>query len=450
MWPLVRLIRATWLFGRIFLSYMLQLGLGRVVGRKRVAGRWRGLHRANARRLYRGIIRLRGVYIKLGQVLSIMGTFLPRAYAEELEGLQDQVPPHPFDEMERTFVASLGKRPRDVFREFDPKPLAAASLGQVHRATLVSGEDVAVKILYPNVATVIQVDLRVLGWVMKVYKRFLPIKQIERVSDQIRDLLTRETDYVHEARCLERMARSFESDPDILFPRVHWELTTDRVLTMSFMPGIKISQREQLVAAGIDPEATARRLVEAFYKQLFVDRFFHADPHPGNFLVQKTADGKPRIVMLDFGAATETRPNLLDGMLEFLRGMFGRDDAMVLRGIETMGFVAPGGDRTLLERSVKHYFQKLLSLDIQDFGKIKPSDAARLVDPGVKREDLRGLLKSVEYPEGWFFVERAIVILFGLCAQLAPRMNAIAVGFPYVMSLLAARPPAPAPVQSSV
>ena len=448
MWALVRLLRASWLFGRIFLSYVFQLALQKIVGRKRLIDRWRRLHRKNAKRLYRGIIRLRGVYIKLGQVLSIMGTFLPRAYAEELEGLQDQVPPHPVDEMERTFRASLGKRPSEVFQAFDRKPLAAASLGQVHRATLAGGEEVAVKILYPNVATVIAIDMRVLGWAVKVYKRFMPIKQIERVADQIRDLLTRETNYLHEAACLERMAANFTADADILFPAVHRELTTDQVLTMSFMPGIKISNVAALAAEGIDPEATARRLVEAFYKQLFVDRFFHADPHPGNFLVQKGPDGKPRIVMLDFGAATETRANHVDGMLEFLRGMFGRDDSLVLKGIETMGFVAPGGDRALLEKSVKHYFEKLLSLNIQDFGKIKPADAARLVDPGVKREELRGLLKSVEYPEGWFFIERAIVILFGLCAQLAPRMNAIAVGFPYVMRALAAQPQPQAQVQA--
>ena len=131
-------------------------------------------------------------------------------------------------------------------------------------------------------------------------------------------------------------------------------------------------------------------------------------------------------------------------MLDVLRGLFGRDDALVLRGVETMGFVSPAGDRALLERTVKSYFQKLLSLDIRDFGRIKPDVAVQLADPGVKREELRVLMKSVEYPEGWFFCERAIVILFGLCAQLAPRMNGIAVGFPYVVKLLASRPSATA------
>ncbi len=440
MWSALRLCRASLILFRIFASYVVQWGLGRMFPRRKwVRERWRRIHRTNAKRLYRGILQLRGVYIKMGQVLSIMGTFLPRAYGEELEGLQDQVPPHPWKEVERTFVVSLGKLPRQVFASFDEKPLAAASLGQVHRARLIDGADVAVKILYPNIDAVIKVDLRVLRWGMRMYSLFVPVRALERIIDQLQDLLARETNYVHEARCCERMAANFVVEPDIVFPTIHWPLTCERVLTMSFMAGTKISRKEELTAQGIDPYAVAKRLVEAFYKQLFLDGFFHGDPHPGNFLVQPG----PKIVMLDFGAASETRPNLIEGMLDVLKGLVGRDDALVIRGIETMGFAARDGDRQLLHRTVRAYFQKLLNLNIQDFGRIKPEVARELADPGLKRDQLRELMRSVEYPEGWFYVERAAVILFGLASQLAPKLNTIQVGFPYIMKLLAAPKPIP-------
>ncbi|HJZ85577.1 MAG TPA: AarF/UbiB family protein [Polyangia bacterium] len=436
---LVRFLRAAALFATILISYLLQIGLLRVFGRRRawVRARARRLHRRNARRLLRGILRLRGVYIKLGQVLSIMGTFLPRAFAEELESLQDAVPPHPFHEIERSFTRSLGRPPRDVFAKFDETPMAAASLGQVHRARTADGEEVAVKVLYPNVSAIIAVDLRVLRMAMRVYRRFVPVSGVEKVVDQLQDLLRRETDYVHEGRCIERMARNFEGEADLVFPRVRWDLTTDRVLTMSFMHGIKISRASELRAAGVDPEAVARRLVKAFYKQLFLDRFFHADPHPGNFLVQPGTP--PRIVVLDFGAASTVPDHLLDGALDVLRGLVTRNDDAVVGGIDKMGFMARDGNRALLERTVRRYFEKLLKLDLRDFGKIKPETARALADPGVDRRELRELMRAVEYPDGWFFVERAAVLLFGLSAQLAPTLNTVLVGVPYVMQLIAAR-----------
>jgi predicted unusual protein kinase regulating ubiquinone biosynthesis (AarF/ABC1/UbiB family) len=204
------------------------------------------------------------------------------------------------------------------------------------------------------------------------------------------------------------------------------------------MPGVKISRKPELVAMGLEPDAVARGLVEAFYKQLFVDGFFHADPHPGNFLVQKGEKG-PRVVVLDFGAATPCPKNLVDGMLDVLKGMFGRDDALVVKGIHTMGFVSADGNVELLERTIRTYFQKLLALDIKDFGRIRPEAAASLADPGLQRDELRELMKSVAYPEGWFYVERAALLMFGLAAQLAPKLNTFQIGFPYVMRLMATR-----------
>jgi ubiquinone biosynthesis protein len=423
-------------FGTIFLSYLFQMVIERLRGRDKVRDRWKRVHRKNARRMYKGFVRLRGVYIKLGQILSVMGTFLPKAYTDELEGLQDEVPAQPYREISKTFINAFGKKPLEVFKTFSETPVAAASLGQVHQASNEAGERLAVKILYPNVATIIRVDLRVLGWALRIYQRIVPVQQLDRVHEQLTDMLERETDLLNEARCIDRMKENFKDDPDTLFPTVHHDLTRHNVLTMSFMDGVKITKKDALKQLDLDPDKVAIKLTQVFYKQLFADRFFHADPHPGNFFVQRGPQGQVRIVVLDLGSASAVTDNLANGMLDILSGMMTRNDDLVVKGIETMGFVAEGGDRALLERTTRKYFEKLLNLNITDFSRISPDVAKEFADVDMKRDELRELMKSIEYPPGWFYVERAVVIMFGLSSTLAPKVNTLHVGFPYIMKFL--------------
>jgi predicted unusual protein kinase regulating ubiquinone biosynthesis (AarF/ABC1/UbiB family) len=455
---LIRLVRALWIFGLIFASYMVQLGLlkvlrrweldpetGREVARMPawLARRGERVDRRNARRLLRGMLRLRGVYIKLGQVLSIMGGFLPRVYGKELESLQDAVPPRPFREIEKAFVESLGRPPEACYARIEASPVAAASLGQVHVARLQDGRKVAVKVLYPGIRDVIRTDMKVVRLALAVYRRFVPVQNLESVHHALVDLLRRETDYLHEAACMERMAENFRAEPDILFPEVVHELTTREVLTMTFMEGFKITDFAQMDAAGIDRRVVATRLVQSFYKQLFVDRLFHADPHPGNFLVQPSDDPKqPRIVVLDFGAICEVSVEVVDGMVDVLRSFFEQDESLVLRGVERIGFVAPNGDRALLERTTKKYFEKLLQIEARTAGALmraNQKELEALADPEIERRELRRLMESVRYPDNWFYVERAAVLMFWLCAQIDPELDTVQIGFPYVLPLLAER-----------
>src|ERR1043165_745688 len=270
----IRLVRALRVFLVIFLSYMWQMSWARLwPGRYDTRARWKLINRRNARRMFRGFVRLRGVYIKLGQILSVMGTFLPREYTEELEGLQDDVPPQSYKKIKKTFIKSFKKTPHECFTTFNEEPIAAASLGQVHEATNAAGDRLAVKILYPNVATIIKIDLKVLGWALRVYKNFVPIQQISRVHEQLADMLARETDLANEARCITRMAKNFEGDADVLFPRVYPEWSSDTVMTMTFMDGVKITKKDALAELQLDPYDVATKLIKVFYKQLFIDRF---------------------------------------------------------------------------------------------------------------------------------------------------------------------------------
>jgi predicted unusual protein kinase regulating ubiquinone biosynthesis (AarF/ABC1/UbiB family) len=450
----VRLLRALFAFSVILTSYLIQLALVRLFRRRgagssaRVTPAWLTARRTrvdkkNARRLLLSMLKLRGVFIKLGQVLSIMGGFLPRVYAKELEQLQDQVPPHPYSDLEAALRSSFDKAPEALFASIEREPLAAASLGQVHVARLHDGSKVAVKFLYPGIRGVIAVDLRVLRLALVVYKLFVPVARLDRVHESLVDLLRRETDYLHEAECMEHMAKNFAGDAGLAFPEVVHDLTTRDVLTMTFMEGIKITRLDELKRAGVTPRDVALRLVQAFYRMLFVDRYFHADPHPGNFLVEPLDEkGGFRLVVLDFGAVCAARDPLIDGMIDILKGFFAQDDAMVVRGFRHMGFVAPGGNEALLERTVKIYFAKLLKIQDRTAGALmraRPDQLEQLADPEVERGELQELLRSFEYPEDWFYVERACVLMFWLAAQIDPDLDTLMAGFPYVLPLLAPR-----------
>ena len=453
---LIRHARALWVFGIIFLSYLIHLGLQRVFRRWEtdaegrevpvepgwLSRRKERLDARNARRLFHAMVRLRGVYIKMGQVLSTMGGFLPQIYSKELEALQDAVPPRPFRELRASFGRTLGKEPEELYEHIDEQPIAAASLGQVHVAKGRDGRKLAVKVLYPGIRDVIRVDMKVISLALRVYQYFMPVQNLHRVHEALVDLLARETDYRHEAACMTRMSANFADKDDMLFPAVVDEATSSDVLTMTFMEGTKITNFEELEALGVDREALAKRLVESFYRQVFIDRFFHADPHPGNFLVQAgPSPTEPRIVFLDFGAISEVPERTVDGMVDVLRGFFEGKDELVLEGIEEMGFIAEGGDRALLEQTVRTYFKKLLTVQRTAGALMRANqkELQELADPEVARRELRALMKSVEYPDGWFYVERASVMMFWLTGQIAPDLDTLQVGFPYVMPLLSER-----------
>src|SRR5262245_59028276 len=194
---------------------------------------------------------------------------------------------------------------------------------------------------------------------------------------------------------MERMAKNFADDPTLAFPTVIHDLTTRDVLTMTFMEGIKITKLDELKKAGVRTDGVALKLVQSFYKMLFVDRFFHADPHPGNFLIEPVPAADPRgeacggrLVVLDFGAICEARTELIEGMIEILKGFFSQDDAAVVRGFRRMGFVAPGGNDALLEKTVKSYFAKLLKVQDRSAAALmraKPEQLQKLASPEVER-----------------------------------------------------------------
>ncbi len=434
------------MFWRIFVSYAVQWLLRTLVGKKRLAPRLERVHVRNAERLATGFTNLRGLFIKLGQVLSVMGSFLPRAYGEALTKLQDEVPPRPFAEVLGRLAEALGDDPLSKFDTFDKKPIAAASLAQVHRARTKDGRDVAVKVLYPGIEKLIRRDLAVLRSVLPVVKLLIRISRFERILDQMGAVLDRETDYAHERQNIARLRRIFSGREDVIVPDVIDELTNAGVLTMSFEEGIKITDFEKLRAADVDTELVGKLVVECYFEMMFTERVFHADPHPGNFLVRPG----PQLVMLDFGAVEEVTEALSEGMKGVVMGALARDDDQILRGLETMGFVAEDGDRELLRRVGREYLKVLSGVKIGDFSRLDRKTVEQLSGYEHVRGKLGEVMRSVEYPEGYFYVERTLVMLFGLVGQLAPKAGLPGLVAPYATRAFAmglATTPKPPPLE---
>lgn len=423
------------MFWTLFASYGLNWLVGRALGPERMRARWARVHAKNAERLAHGFAKLGGVFIKVGQVLSVVGTFLPRAYGRALERLQDRVPPRPFSEIEGRLREALGDDPLSHFESFDREPLAAASLAQVHRAVARDGSPVAVKVLYPGIEKLIRRDLAVLRSIMPVLGHIFPITRFNRVLDQLETMLAHETDYQNERRNMERVRTLLSKHENIAIPRVIDELTKRGVLCMTFEEGTKITELAKLEQHAVDTEAVAKLLVECYFEMLLEHRVFHADPHPGNFLVRPG----PELVILDFGAVEEVTPSLADGMREVVLGAITRSDDQILAGLERMGFVAEGGDRELLGRVGREYLKILANTKITDFAQLDRATVERLTIEGYDtvKGQLREVMKSVEYPEGYFYVERTLVLLFGLVGQLAPKTGLVGLVLPYASLAMA-------------
>lgn len=441
---MLRSLRALVMFWTVFASYGLTFALSLVVTKSAKDRLFERAHKKNARRLVRGFSTLRGVFIKMGQVLGVTGTFLPAAFPEALEELQDKVPPRPFSEIEIRLREAFGDDPLARFGSFEREPIAAASLAQVHRATAQDGSPVAVKVLYPNIERLIAGDLKVLRSVLPVIRLLAPIARVERILDQLQAMLARETDYSHERQNMERLRGVFKNRTDVVVPKLFGELTAAGVLTMSFEEGMKINDVEGQRAAGIDPEAVGKLLVECYFEMLLRHRVFHADPHPGNFLVRPG----PTLVVLDYGAVEEVTPSLAEGMTTVVKGVLTRNDELVLAGVERMGFVSATGDRDLL-KAVGHEYLKVLSgTKISDFSRLDREAMEKLSGFRQVRGRLRAIMKSVEYPDGYFYVERTLILLFGIAGHLAPRVGLPGLVLPYASRAMAggfrdAAPPAP-------
>ena len=365
-----RFVRAYYTTFVVLGSYLWFFFLGRWFGDAWMQPRMADLHARNARRVLGTIVELQGLFIKVGQLLSIMANFLPAQFRSGLEALQDKVPPGPYSEIAERVEAELGKPIPELFRRFCEVPIASASLGQVHEAWLLDGTHVAVKVQHRNIDEIVRLDLLTIRRIMAIVSMFVPVQGLDAYYHQIRSMIAEELDFQREAKNITRIADNFLRDETVVFPRPVGEYSTRRVMTTNFVAGVKVGDIAALDARGVDRKALARKIVQVFCQQIFVDGVYHADPHPGNMLVADAG----QLVLLDFGAVAELSPHMREGIPEFLEGVIRRDTDQLIKAMRKMGFLSRSDAPDVSEKVIEFFhqrFQEEVKLDSFNLKDIK-------------------------------------------------------------------------------
>tara|TARA_R110002096_G_scaffold416429_1_gene618901 strand:- start:59546 stop:61378 length:1833 start_codon:yes stop_codon:yes gene_type:complete len=435
----LRFIRAYWTTFVVITSYLSLRFQSRFRSEETIARLLREKNRRNARRIERTIRTLQGLFIKVGQLISIMTNFLPAEFLKELEGLQDNVPPRSFESIAQRIREEFdGQSPHDLFASFEERPIASASVGQVHRATLHDGTQVAVKVQYPGIEKVVRSDLRTLRRIFSIVGRFVHYEGLNDMYREIKLMILEELDFELEAENCENVKKNFVGRTDVAFPTIVEQLSTSRVLTTHFECGVKIADLPALDTLKVDRSELARLVVESYCQQIFTDGIYHADPHPGNLLVRNSAKTGLSVVFLDFGAVARISPEMRRGIADLITGAITNDSQRIVKAMRGMGFVAKGGDEALFERVVEYfhaYFQEQISFDALNLKDIKFDPQKSLENlADLRRMDIsfRELTANFHVPKEWILLERTLLLLMGLCTALDPTMNPMLVIRPYL------------------
>ncbi|MBM7503727.1 ABC1 kinase family protein [Agromyces aurantiacus] len=430
-----RYIVQTWWYELV----LPRFGLAGVAARGRTARLTR-----IAQRFHDLAVDLGGLMIKVGQYMSSRLDVLPPEITRELAGLQDEVPPVPFDAIRRLAEAELGLPLELAYAEFDPEPLAAASLGQAHRARLAPIDaadmgyaEAVVKVQRPGIEQIVEVDLaalrRVAGWLSRV--GFVARRvDLPALVEEFATTSLEEIDYLHEAQNAERFAASFAADPRVAAPEVVWERSTRRVLTLADVTAIKVNDRDALLAAGIDPKAVAQQFAAVMFDQLFRDGYFHADPHPGNIFVTPVASsgGAYQLTFIDFGMMGEVPDSLRRGLQQLLLAVAARDGKRMVDAIRGVGVLLPTADTAELERAMTELFARFGGMGFAELAQVDEREFRRFA---LEFGDLVRTL-PFQLPENFLLIIRSMSLTSGLCSSLDPTFNIWDAVEPYAAQLL--------------
>jgi predicted unusual protein kinase regulating ubiquinone biosynthesis (AarF/ABC1/UbiB family) len=407
---------------RIVLSYRLNRVLGIFLSPESRSARLSKLNRRNAVLVREKALEMKGVMIKVGQFLSSRKDFLPDEYIEELSELQDQVPPHDFGEIRQRIIDELGTPPGEVFAEFEREPIAAASLGQVHRAVLKDGREAAVKVQYPGIEKIIETDIKMFEVLIRLMRGRMGWINLKVLHEEFSKIVRAELDYVQEGKNAEKFRLNFSSDERVVIPRVYWEFSTGKVLTLEFVGGIKITECAVIKASGVDCRKLVNLLVETYAKMIFVHGFFHCDPHPGNIFVGEGAT----IVFVDFGMVQAITDTTRRNLRRYANAIVENDAAGIVEALEKLGFLIEGADYTAIVEVTQDLIDKYRYSTPEELKSLTVDDI------GEELDNVRDVINNFQVPNYFILLIRTIGMLNGMSYRLNPEVNIIEIAKPYV------------------
>ncbi|MDB9389068.1 ABC1 kinase family protein [Microcystis aeruginosa] len=390
----------------------------------RLTGANRGKKRQRrAKWLVDRLMNLGPTFIKIGQSLSTRADLIPLEYIEQLTQLQDRVPEFNSQEAIRVIETELGQPLDNLFASFTVSPLACASLGQVHRARLLSGEEVVIKVQRPNLEGLFNLDFELLHRLTR-WLNILPVVKkynLEAIYQEFFELLFQEIDYIHEGKNADRFRENFKNYPQVKVPLVYWQYTTRKVLTLEYVPGIKVDDRETLLANGINVDGIIQLGICSYLKQLLQDGFFQSDPHPGNMAVSQEGE----LIFYDFGTMFELKSVAKDQMIETFFAVLRKDTETVLKTLVYMGLIEPVRDLQPVRNIVQFLLDEFRDkpVDVRVFEQI--SDQVYLM---FKQQPFR-------LPPQMTFIIKSVTTLDGIARSLDPQYNLLAASQPFVKSL---------------
>jgi predicted unusual protein kinase regulating ubiquinone biosynthesis (AarF/ABC1/UbiB family) len=397
----------------VWLRVQIPTRWDRALGRDPAKRDWSRIHQRNADQIFRTATRLRGLLIKVCQVAGTRSDVFPPQYVKTLQKAQDRVPPRSFQVVRAVVEAELEKPLDAVFASFEPAPIAAASLAQVHRARLRDGREVAVKVQYPDIEQIVRTDLSSLRHICRIYERFDPQPlALLPLLDELQTHLALELDFRREVENADRIRALFAEDPRVVIPEIDYAHSSRRVITMELVSGIKVNDKDAIIAAGIDPRVVVQALTGLWNQMIMAYGFFHADPHPGNVFVQPG----PRFVILDFGLAKQLPRGFGLGLFELMFSMMTQNEAAMVRAFKELGFrTRTGGTEPYLliarrmlgaaeDRSFRGEFTEEVTDDLMETIRTNP---------------------IVEVPSDFVLVGRVFALLSGIAHTLGGRADVL-------------------------